>query len=532
MPIMLTRWRYALSFFLGITLTQVIRAEDTATAIRPVTTPAAAGQEIEFHVRRQEVGKLSVAWDNVGKTAGQFNGFIPDDCEPVFDHGVEYPKGTNHRSSGFHLWLGGIKDRDTVVSAVEDVFFGAGIEGGTFEMWPAPPPEGDLVERTNRERLRRGVLCSDLTFSQHAISEHDLISIATDTVTDVNYTGVNPFDQRKHHPLGLKITCRRYAWSYDYADDFVLVDYKLEHLGPSEGTPGSRQRIEGLYIGVVVRGGVTEIVDPNYHYRDGTSIMGHLDHAPLQGRPAFQEPLNLVWVADEDGNPVNGAFDALSVTEVFGLRVLKPGPSESKFSFNWWTDDGRVNGWGPRLLESNVDFVSQGNFGRPETDRGKYQIMTNGEMDYPQVDAAIAHAGWQLPPANGSLIASSAAGYVDGLLSFGPYQLEPGDSMNFTLAMVAGERFHSNPYHFSGTFDPFHPEAYMAGLDFSDLIQNSRWAGWLYDAPGFDSDGDGDKGEFFVDGLDTLYYRGDGVPDFKGPPPPPAPPVVGTHGPG
>ena len=114
---------------------------------------------------------------------------------------------------------------------------------------------------------------------------------------------------------------------------------------------------------------------------------------------------------------------------------------------------------------------------------------------------------------------------MNALLSFGPYRLDLGEKMTFALALVGGENFHTNPYHFAATFDPFHPEAFLEGLNFADLIQNARWAGWMYDSPGIDTDGDGFAGPYYVDGLDTIYYGGDGVPDFSGPPPPPSPPL-------
>ena len=77
------------------------------------------------------------------------------------------------------------------------------------------------------------------------------------------------------------------------------------------------------------------------------------------------------------------------------------------------------------------------------------------------------------------------------------------------------------------------PIAYYGFLNFSDLIENAVWAGWVYDNPGVDTDNDGYAGEFslcvldseLVDStdsiwqpsvVDTFYYEGDGVPDWRG----------------
>jgi len=208
--------------------------------------------------------------------------------------------------------------------------------------------------------------------------------------------------------------------------------------------------------------------------------------------------------------------------------MLSPRIADGSWSFNWWTDTNPVASgldWGPVNAGSKVEF-QRANLGWPETDRGKYELMTNGENDYPPIETAISHeaSGWLPPPANALDIVDGAS--LWGLLSFGPYDLDLGDTVSFTLAIVGGENVHPYPAHFSSTFDPYRPDIYMQGLDFSDLIQNAQWAGWMYDTPGVDTDGDGYRGKYYVVDLDTIYYAGDGVPDYTGPPPPPSPSLM------
>jgi hypothetical protein len=93
-----------------------------------------------------------------------------------------------------------------------------------------------------------------------------------------------------------------------------------------------------------------------------------------------------------------------------------------------------------------------------------------------------------------------------------------------TVGYVAGENFHYkvNP------IDVNNPIAYYRNLDFSDFATNARWAGWVYDNPG-------PGGKCFKDTVaDTclFWYEGDGVPDFKGPPPPNPPSLVFDNGKG
>ncbi|MCX6826420.1 MAG: T9SS type A sorting domain-containing protein, partial [candidate division Zixibacteria bacterium] len=124
--------------------------------------------------------------------------------------------------------------------------------------------------------------------------------------------------------------------------------------------------------------------------------------------------------------------------------------------------------------------------------------------------------------------------------SFGPFDLRRGDIAPFTFAIVAGQSFHPGKY-------------YTGATDFTNLGLSALWAGWIYDNPGVDTDGDGYKGEYHIFCLDsilsrvdtnmqqgsptfdtiwycrygdTIYYQGDGVPDFKGASPPPSPTVT------
>jgi len=155
-------------------------------------------------------------------------------------------------------------------------------------------------------------------------------------------------------------------------------------------------------------------------------------------------------------------------------------------------------------------------------------VMSNGEMDYDQLKAALpiwVDSGWLPRPAQ---VNDYADGYDTRYLqSFGPFELIPGDSLRLAFAYVAGDDFHTQPGAWNDLLGKFNDtnavKNYYNTLDFSDLIFNALWAGWFYDNPGLDTDGDGYRGKFRVFEGDTFYYQGDGVPDFAGPQPPPAP---------
>jgi hypothetical protein len=167
--------------------------------------------------------------------------------------------------------------------------------------------------------------------------------------------------------------------------------------------------------------------------------------------------------------------------------------------------------------------------------------MTNGEIDYDNMYVATDRAGdeWAPTPDDAEFVWSLATGEFGQFvhLSFGPTtDLTPGDSIPFTFAIVMGDGFHSVPDNFAKNFDLHDPSRYRENLDFSDLLNSARAADWYFDNPGVDTDGDGYAGKFYLDdcagpggtGCDTVWYKGDGVPDWGGPRTPPSPAFVPT----
>ena len=165
--------------------------------------------EVGAHV----IGKLGLAIANMGHFGTGFwdalnisEGNLPSAVYP-------YPGQNNYLFSG-SFWIGAIIGRDTLVSVGADGW------SRVLEMWPAPYPEGKLIERSlsNPE-------------DEDAVSEQDFISVYVDTVTDPACVEDDNFDNRPHRPLNIRVTQRSYAWSYAYAEDFVLFDYSIENIG-------------------------------------------------------------------------------------------------------------------------------------------------------------------------------------------------------------------------------------------------------------------------------------------------------------
>ena len=441
------------------------------------------------------------------------------------------------------LWIGAIVGRDTLVSTANEDYY------QNLEFWALPGQLGEFEYRSmdinsiyyDPERL--------------GFSEQDIICQYFDTVTNSALISPDQFDQTRHKPLGLRIDQRSMAWSYSYAEDFVLFDYKVTNIG----TDVLRQ----VYMGIYVDGDAFHISrnDPTGWNDD---MVGFYRTHPAPEGCNFVDTLNMAWHADNDGDPDGGLWDSRSVKSVLATMVVRTPSDSLEYSFNWWiTNYGNAAAdFGPRKLPApNDPFRSFGaRLGTPLGDKNKYYVLRHQEFDYDLLTVALDHTGegYIRPPADALVYAS---GYdTRYILSFGPFNIDPGETLPISFAWVAGSDFHVNPNDFDD-FDPMAPHRYIQKLNFDNLATNARWASWVYDNPGVDTDDDGYSGEYrvcatdsfitsidttIIDSIiididtnwtysasDTFWYKGDGVPDFRGAGPPPAPkmniiPTVGN----
>ncbi|HSG98723.1 MAG TPA: hypothetical protein VLB27_01650 [candidate division Zixibacteria bacterium] len=465
------------------------------------------------------VGKLGFTVSNHG-TFGAGVGYPYDDNGELLPS-CEYPLGSNidYLFAG-SLWLGGIVEGDTLVSVGADGW------NSVQEVWPDPAPGGEPV------LLEFSLTSESDPTNVRAKSEQDFVVEYFDILTE----GVqsDPYENRPHTPLGVRIEQSSYAWSFDYAEDFVIISFLVENID-------SARVIEEMYLGMYFDCDIGHPDAPSYYVDD---ITGFKDFtlAPFGGTGdcAVTETLSIGWSADNDGNNIAAiapedktAYDRHDPTAVAGVLWLERPDGADIINYNWWLSNGAPElDWGPRPAGTPEDpFRDFGGFlGTPEGDRNKYYVLRHPEHDYDQLESAVDHSpeGW-LPPPNFAY--NFATGYdTRFLLSTGPVTLAPGETTEFSFAVVMGERFHTDPQAlFELFFTPEEPGPYQEHLDFTDLVNNALMARWMYDNPGVDSDSDGYAGEFticcdaFSGVCDTAWYRGDGVPDYRGAEPPPAP---------
>lgn len=464
------------------------------------------------------VGNIVLAVSNDG-TFGIFGGESGIDCftgDRVT--ACEYPKRSNSRylyAAAF--WIGAVVGRDTLVSTGADGWIGG------EEFLPDEEPFGNMIYRS--------MIDPSSSEFEDAVSEEDYVAVYTDTVTegvDQDYTG------RAHLPLHIEVTQSSFAWSYQYAEDIVLFDYRVTNIGA--------QTLEEVYMGIYV--------DADIHF-EGQGIEGAQDDitgfvvtmpAEFQRRCQYTDTVFIAWTADNDGDLTLGTGQGHPSPNVTATRIVRTPAKELNVSFNWWISNMNATlDFGPRekpfqgAWKEDFRNFGTGGLGTPMGDRNKYYVLRNREFDYDQIYTASISATdslWLLPPQ------SSAVAWSRGLdtrytLSFGPFNINPGERLPISFAYLGGEGFHTVRDNLDNL--PQDPDIYYRNLDFSDLGQNSRWASWIYDNPGVDTDGDGYYGEYFLcpkdtvnpdwETADTAWTKGDGVPDFLGASPPPAPDI-------
>jgi len=476
------------------------------------------------------IGRIALAIANDG-TLG--TGFVDN---PILNgeqiRSCEYPINSNleYLFAGA-LWVGAVVGRDTLVSVGED--------GWAERVSEFNPDAGDAGAIITRSSLK-----SKTSYDPRAISEQDFICVYTDTFTDPSLTGIDGNDNRPHIPLNIEVDQRSYAWSYEYAEDFVLLDYKITNIGAFP--------IKSLYIGLYIDADVFHT--SNEASGPSDDICGFRRTVPMAPGYGFDEDtVNIAWIADGDGDPNDGEGTPVwaysSPTAVTGTRVVRTPNKDLSYSFNWWiSNSAAALDFGPRKAGTNDDPFYPfplGNLGTPTGDKVKYYLLSHQEFDYDQLFCAINHSGdGFMQPPNATQAADFANGFdTRYLLSFGPFDVQPNDTLPVTLAYLAGENFHQKATDFVDYFDIFQPEIYYSKLSFDDIGTNARWASWVYDNPGYDTNGDNDSGLYhyvyvwddttatdpsdsFVVDSSKVYYAGDGYPDFRGASPPPPPDIT------
>ncbi len=411
------------------------RLEDNSTNVYPRTSDILTllHSRVMSHVAVHDAGDLySPFIDGIVSTGFSYSYVDPETGQEL--KLTTYPRGSGKQyiyAGG--IWVGGIVNQDTLVSVALDGWF--------------------PYKEIHPENYRTGG-----TYRVGHFADDEFVTVGFDTF---HCTGFDPCD---HKPLGLKITQTTHSWADTVYDDFIIIDYTVKNTG--------MDYITDAWIGFYLDGDVAH-ESVGIGYMDDCS--GLLDTLLYEGDSASRAMVAYIFDNDGDPGPYRESWDSGSVEGVISLRLLDADFEIEHQNFNWWCSNGNPSlDFGPRRVgtpEYPYRPFGGGGLGTPGNDKERYYILSHPEIDYNQLETAIHDSadGWIPPSLNGAI------DFSDGwdtrfLLSFGSFNLLPGDSVNFSLALAAADNFHVNPDDFDKYFNSQAPDIFQNKLDFSKLL--------------------------------------------------------------
>jgi len=552
---------------LGLALGGVLQAATMEPAARPVVKDGDA-RSVDYCLpsldnRVHRFGKIWMNLDNQGKLGNTEDGDDDPEFPGVWAPQCEYPGGSGQQYlyQG-SIWIGALIVDDVGRETPRVSFGSEGWERDVVELYPSC--SADILERSTRKNAISRISGLSI-YDSLAVSEQDFTAVYSDTLE--NYPTVittNGFDgeDRNHISLGIEVQQESHSWSYSYAQDFIIIDYRITNIGS--------KFLKNLYVGLYMDADIGHEDESNRHTDDFCGFRRFAEDTVTEQRVE----INAAYIADNDGRPHNVITGTnFTCPHVVGTRVLRAPNPMLQTTFNWWNSNSDpLQDYGPcweywtshpEALVGPDPMTWCGIYGTPLADVHKYQVMANGEFDPAQFmidpesppDAQWSprfgqYMDWLMPGPDESV--RPGGDDTRYLLSWGPlgvydytdaqgvnvYRLNPGESFIMTVAIVAGENFHDRSNPQSEITDNLSTSRIdSTKFDWTDFDFNAIWSqrvydNEMYDTPIFDTDGDGrlDAGDGWggedvgLDGLwapapfDTVKYFGrvihgpDGLP--------------------
>jgi len=407
--------------------------QEESTAVHPPAKSAQLGTGAsDIFVPPKDYKVLRTT--EIGATATNYGTFGTGYVGSPICDGEECPSFMSPDYSGFEylfsgaVWIGAIVGSDTLVSVGADGWF------QIMEMIPPVP--------------------SDTFFG---VSDYSVWTLFTDTITDPSYVGIDPFDNREHIPINVRIANRAHSWTSYSENQMIIYDMVITNVGDYV--------IQDGYMGLHFDGDVYHVSNSSSGFQD--DVTGALRDD------------GIAYIIDNDGDPETGSFTSFSPLRLFAFKPLLGSFSVTDTNFNWWISNGNAAlDFGPRLAGTEEDPFRpfNGHLGTPTGDRNKYYVLSHPEFDYDQVRTFQSHTddGWLPPPPPGMAI-DFADGYdTKFLMSFGPFSLLPDSSARIIFTTFTGEAVHQIPDNMTNI--PDDPDAYLANLNFTSVLSNAAIA--------------------------------------------------------
>ncbi|MDQ3019750.1 MAG: hypothetical protein M3R36_04155 [Bacteroidota bacterium] len=373
------------------------------------------------------VGNIGLTVTNYG-TIG--NGFANFPNQPS----CQYPKASGIENLFIGgIWIGGSKNGDIrVTTAAVDVSTSNRTVG--FEFTNA---DGAGI-------LERSSLSNSPNFRPDAVSHQDFVCEFFDTNLFANGTLI-----QEHIPLGLKVLLESYCYNFNFANNWVILNYKIVNIGYR----GNTDPIDSIYLGLWCDGVVrnTNITPPG-----GSAFYS-------KGADGYDSVYRMAYEYDYNGDP--GFTDSYVAFKLLGVT---PKPLNQSV-----TERTRFTIWQFRNTTDPIYFS-------PTEDNnasglaGKYQKM----QGYLTVDPALDSIN------NPSIIPSRldvlrhTPSNRSTLVSYGPVRKETGDrfslrylqdTINVVYAVVCAKK--------SGT----DPTTWDSSYQRQNLNVSASWAQSAYD---------------------------------------------------
>jgi hypothetical protein len=388
--------------------------------------------------RTHRVGALNMLVTNFGCIQNfyprlqQVPEYLNDECTGEEAIVLEMPLGTQYMLNA-GLWCGGYLESGEIniggvsaskfdgpsVSTGADFYMATGFEllPHAFDDDPDGWRLGNINESSNIEGRYNCLF--NLVYDPKATAYEQFTTMYSDKSP---FNGWDMFDETRGISLGLEIKQTSYAWPYDYAKKFIIIDYTIYNRNKD------KKDIYDFFIGQAVGNVICNKANVASNFSGGgDDLCGFIDKWDGYIDPATGErkivDMNMVWAADNDGreyvydpssNTIRepGAGNILNgATGVFSLRILRNPDPTLRHSFNnWsgWYHWGFAPTWRVGLHDDwqfdltpeqrgydddnneNITFSDGSELygGRtascPMGDKGRYMLLSNGEFDYNQ----------------------------------------------------------------------------------------------------------------------------------------------------
>lgn len=493
-------------------------APNVEKKVGPVRTDVSAINSYNRVHRRSNIWMNITNYGYFGNDGSERSSADDDPCRPgEWAPQCEYPggSGVQYLFMGA-LWLGALVRAE----GYEYPRVSVGADGWLYtrEFWPGEGAtyslENGIMERTTLP-IRYDCLGNYIeAFQDSAVSEQDFVCSYADTLTENFYLDDDQIDG-PHSPLGIKITQKSYTWTYNYAQNFIIIDWEIENIAGNY--------LKNLYVGLYIDADVGHRSERVRHNDDICGFQKWFYYTRGDGTPD-SSVINTAWIADNDGRPKDVASGAnFSCSAVTGVRVVRAPNPKLRTSFNWWISNGDADlDFGPAWKDDAAPGGWTDVFGTPMGDVKKYFVLKNREFDYDQVYVAssdviesqtqqfrdrwdpetiLEEHEWKIPGQDDDTPRDVITDLADGydtryLLSWGPlgifdhidqagnriYRLNPGEKFSMTIAYVAGDNFHdrNSPQPSDTDIDP-------TRFNFNSLRYNADWAARVYDNPMIDT---------------------------------------------